>query len=72
MLGLDYTLPACFPGGSGDKESACNVRDLGLIPGSGRSSGEGNGYPLQISCLENSMDRRALWVTIHRVAKSWT
>ena len=57
MLGLDYTLPACFPGGSGDKESACNVRDLGLIPGSGRSSGEGNGYPLQISCLENSMDR---------------
>ena len=40
-----------FPGGSGGKESTCNVEDLGLIPGLGRSPGEGNGYPLQYSCL---------------------
>ena len=46
-----------FPGGSNGKESACNARDLDLVPGSGRSSGEGNGYPLQYPCLENSMDR---------------
>jgi len=45
-----------FPGGSAGKESACNVGDLGLIPGLGRSPGEGNGYPLQYSGLENSMD----------------
>ena len=45
-----------FPGGSDSKESTCNVEDLGLIPGSGRSAGEGNGYPLQYSGLENSMD----------------
>ena len=48
-----------FTGGSDDKESACNVRDLGSIPGSGRSPGEGNGNPLQYSCLENPMDREA-------------
>ena len=48
-----------FPGGSDGKEPACNVEDLGLIPGSGRSSGEGNGNLLQYSCLENSMDRGA-------------
>ena len=45
-----------FPGGSVDKESACHVGDLGSIPGSGRSPGEGNGNPLQYSCLENPMD----------------
>ena len=45
-----------FPGGSSGKESACNVGDLGSIPGLGRSPGEGNGYPLQYSGLENSMD----------------
>ena len=45
-----------FPGGSDCKASACNVGDLGLIPGSGRSPGEGNGNPLQHSCLENPMD----------------
>ena len=45
-----------FPGGSDSKESACNVEDLALISGSGGYSGEGNGYPLQYSCLENSMD----------------
>ena len=46
-----------FPGGSDGKESACSVVDPGLIPGSGSSPGEGNGNPLQYSCLENSMDR---------------
>ena len=45
-----------FPGGSDGKASACNAGDLGLIPGSGRSPGEGNGNPLQHSCLENRMD----------------
>jgi len=48
-----------FHGGSDGKESACNARDLDLIPGLGRSSGEGPGNPLQDSCLENSMDRGA-------------
>ena len=51
----------CFPGGSDGKESACNAGDLGLIPGSGRSPGEGNGNLLQYSCLENSMDRGTWW-----------
>ena len=46
-----------FPGGSDGKQSACNAGDLGSVPGSGRSPGEGNGYPLQYSCLENPMDR---------------
>ena len=50
-----------FPGGSDGEESACDARDLGSTPGSGRSPGEGNGYPLQYSCLENSMDREAWW-----------
>ena len=45
-----------FPGGSNGKVSACNARNPGSMPGSGRSPGEGNGYPLQDSCLENSMD----------------
>ena len=48
-----------FPGGLDGKESACNTGDPGLIPGSGRSPGEGNGYPFQCSHLENSMDRGA-------------
>ena len=48
-----------FPGGSEVKPSACNAGDLGLIPGSGRSTGEGNGNPLQYSSLENPMDRGA-------------
>ena len=46
-----------LPGGSDGKESTCNVRDLGLIPGLGRSPGEENSYPLQFSCLENSVGR---------------
>ena len=49
-----------FPDGSNGRESACNARDLGLILGSGRSPGEGTGYPLQYSCQENSMDRKAI------------
>ena len=49
-----------MPGGSDVKESVCNAEDPGLIPGSEKSPGEGNGYPLQYSCLENSMDRGAL------------
>ena len=61
-----------FPGGSEVKASACNVGDLGLIPGLGRSPGEGNGSPLQHSCLENTMDGRARWATVHGVAKSQT
>ena len=52
-----------FPGGSDGKESACNARGPGWIPGSGRSPGEGNGNPLQYSCLENLMDRGAWQAT---------
>ena len=48
-----------FPGGSDGKESACNVEDLSLIPGLGRCPGEGNSYPLQYTCRENSMNRGA-------------
>ena len=58
-----------FPGGLDSKESACNAGDLGLIPGLG-SPGEGKGYPLQNSGLENSMDRGAWRATVHGVAKS--
>ena len=61
-----------FPGGSDGKESACNAADPGLIPESRRSPGEGNGNPLQYSCLENSMDGGTWWATVHGVAKSWT
>ena len=61
-----------FLGSSEVKASACNAGDLGLIPGSGRSPGEGNGNPLQYSCLENPMDRGAWWAAVHRVTKSWT
>ena len=61
-----------FPGGSDSKEFACDVGDLGLIPRLGISSGEGNGYLLQYSCLENSMDRGAWWAIVHRVAEADT
>ena len=61
-----------FPGGSGGKESICNVGDLSLIPGLGRSPGEGNSYPLQYFSVENSMDREAWQATLHGVAKSRT
>ena len=63
------------PGGSEVKASACNARDLGSIPGSGRFPGKGNGYPLQYSCMENSISRGAWWATVDYspgVAKSWT
>ena len=59
-----------FPGGSDSKVSACNEGDLGLIPGLGRSPEEGNGNPLQYSCLENPMDGGAWWATVYGVAKS--
>ena len=69
LLGVNYSH---FPGGSDGKASACIVGDLGLIPGLERSPGEGNGNPLQDSCLENSMDGGAWNATIHGVAKNWT
>ena len=59
-----------FPGDSDNKESACNAGDPGSVPGWGRSPGEGNGYPLPYSCLENPMDRGAWQATFHGVAKS--
>ena len=65
----------CFPGGSDSKESACNpgsIPGLSLIPGSGRSPGEGNGNPLQYSFLEDSMDIGAWRATVLGVTKSWT
>ena len=61
-----------FPDASDDKASAYNAEDPGSIPGLGRSSGEGNGNPLQYSCLENPMDRGAWSATVHGVAKSRT
>ena len=61
-----------FPGGAEVKASSCNAGDLGSIPGWGRSPGEGNGNPLQYSCLENPMDGGAWWATVHRVTKSRT
>ena len=54
------------------KESAWNAGDLGLIPGLGRYSGEGNGNSLQYSCMENPMDREASQATVHGITKSWT
>ena len=56
-----------FPGGSDGKESACEVGDPSSIPRSGRSPGEGNGSPLQSSCLQNSMDREALQATVYTI-----
>ena len=61
-----------FPCGPDGIESACNAGDISSVPGWGRSPEEMNGYPLQYSCLENSMDRGAWWVTVHGVAKSKT
>ena len=59
-------------GGSDGKATACNLGDPGLIPGLGRSPGEGNGNPPQYSCLKNSLDRGAWLATVHGVAKSRT
>ena len=64
---LFFFMELCFPCGSAGKESACNAGDLGLIPGLGRSPGEGKGYPLQYSGLENSLD-----CIVHGVEKGWT
>ena len=61
-----------FPGGSEGKESAHSAGDPGLIPRSGRPPREGNGYPLQYSCLENPMDRGAWWTAVHGISKSQT
>ena len=70
-IGTDiYTLG--FPSGSVGKESACNVGDLGSIPGLERSPGEGNSNPLQYFGLKNSMDREARQATVHGMAKNWT
>ena len=73
-----YSIRKGFPGGSDGKESTCNagdIRDAGLIPGSGRSLGGGHGNPQQYSCLGNPMDRGGLqswWATVQRVAKNRT
>ena len=66
------TLIICFHGGSNGKEYALTSGDLGSIPGLGRSPGEGNGNPLQYSCLDNSMDRGAWRATVYGVKKSQT
>ena len=68
---LDFFLNKIL-GGSDSRASAYNVGDPGLIPGLGRSPGEGNVNPLQYSCLEKSMDGGAWWATVHGAAKSWT
>ena len=73
-LRADMSAQSCpthdFPGGSDGKASAYGVGDLGSTPGSGRSSGEGNGNPLQHFCLGNSMDRGAWWATVRGVTKN--
>ena len=72
--GVTPTLPSAlgFPGDSDSKEFICNAEDLSLIPAWGTSPGEGNGYSLQYSCLENPMDRGAWWATVHGTTNSWT
>ena len=69
-MGVDK--PEGFPGGSGDKESACNMGIPSLISGLGRSPGERNGYPLQYSCLESSLNRGDYQATVYGVAESDT
>ena len=61
-----------FPDDSDGKESARNAGDSGSIPGAGRFPGEGNGYPLQYSCMKNSMDQEVWWATVHGITKSQT
>ena len=72
---LGYSCEGSFPSGSAVKKSACNTGDaggVGSIPDLGRSSRAGHGNSLQSSCLENPMDRKAWWATVHGVAKSLT
>ena len=72
MIPFTLKLHLVFPDGSDGKESACNsgdIRDAGSILGLERSPGEGNGYSLQYSHLENSMDRGASWTTVHRITE---
>ena len=69
---LEVLVMMGFPGDSDSKESACDMGDLCSIPGSGRSPGERNGYPLRYSWLENSKDRGAWRATVHGVTKSLT
>ena len=71
-MGLSVFKILGFPSDSEVKAPTCNAGDLGSIPGSGRSPGEGNGNPLQYSCLENPTDRAAWWATVHGVAESDT
>ena len=74
-LGALYSPYAGLPQWLSSKESICNAGDAvdsGSIPGLGRSPGEGNGNPLQYSCLENPTDRGAWWATVQGVMKSWT
>ena len=66
------TILMSFPGGSVVKKPPANAGDTSLIPGLERSPGEGNGYPLQHSCLGNPLDRGAWWAVVNGVAKSWT
>ena len=67
---LSLDLGKDFSGGSDGKASVYNAGDLGSIPGLGRSTGEGNGNPLQYYCLENPMDRGAWWAAVYGVAQS--
>ena len=69
---LDFCSSSQNAGGSDGKESVCNAEDLGLIPGFGRSPGQGHGNPLHYSCLENSMDKGAWRAIVQKVAKSQT
>ena len=66
-----YIVLLGFPGGSVVKNLSATTRDGHSFPGSGRSSGEGNGNPLQYSCPGNPMDKRAWWATVHGIAKEW-
>ena len=69
---ISHIFEMSLPGGSDGKASACNVGDPGLIPVLGRSPGEGNGNPLQCSCLENPRDGGAWWAAVYGVAQSRT
>ena len=70
FLNISFNEYYLINGGSDSKESASKAEDQGSIPGSGRSPGKWNAYPLQYSCLENSIDREAWWATVHGIAKS--